>query len=176
MSANDGELVNNEPNEELVLANNQEVHNLNDLQVDLREARIVKELNVRLPKLEQGSTPYEKMANWFLWKSDVIDYFTIKQSINDPRAKLAIMRLEGGNDIKRAMANFYLTEGSTKDIFEQAIDYLEAHFSCGVNHVSLIKKFHEAKQEESESFSSFAQRTILAGTMAGIRQGEKVIS
>lgn len=130
-----------------------------------------KDPNVRLPKFEAGKDAYERMSNWVLWRSDIFDYFTIKKSICDPGEKLAHVRLEGGNEIKRALINFVPALESNMDEFEQAMHHLTTHFTCGVNDVSLINKFHAAKQEESEAFNMYAQRVILAGMIAGIHQG-----
>lgn len=130
-----------------------------------------KEPNVKLPKFEAGKDAYERMSNWVLWRSDIVDYFTIKKSIVKPAERLAHVRLEGGNDIKRALINFIPADGSEADEFEQAMQHLTMYFTCGVNDVSLIKKFHEAKQEENEAFNMYAQRVIMAGMIAGIHQG-----
>lgn len=129
-----------------------------------------KDANVHLPKLENSADSFTRLMNWQLWKKSLQDYFVVKPSIQTTDMKLSHMRLGGGAEVQKALMFFKPKENSQVDGFEQALTHLDNHFKCGVNEVSLVRKFQETEQREHEAFNMFAQRVIMTGMLAGITQ------
>lgn len=132
--------------------------------------KAAKDANVHLPKFENSADSFVRLMNWQLWKNLLCDYFVVKPSIQSTAMKLSHMRLGGGTEVQKALMFFKAKEDPRDDEFIQAIKHLDAHFKCGVNEVSLVKRFQETAQRELEPFNMFAQRLIMIGMLAGITQ------
>lgn len=132
--------------------------------------KAAKDANVHLPKFENSADSFARLMNWQLWKNSLRDYFVVKPSIQSTAMKLSHMRLGGGVEVQKALMFFQANEGEKEDEFDQAIKHLDAHFKCGVNEVSLVKRFQETTQRELEPFNMFAQRLVMVGMLAGITQ------